>query len=393
MIRKHEFLHKAGSIALLLIAAILWIPLYLARLRFVRVSAFERIGHLALEPDVFIKEQALGMSKRCKGVIVRTFSIAANECLLEYWGREFRIVNSPILRVMLARVNRLPYIGYDVRQVAINQTAPHIAVQKAWGSRPAVLALTEKHRRKGMEGLEELGVPRDAEFICFHCREGNYSPSDEESHSFRNCSVENYLPAVSELARFGYWCIRMGDPSMRQIPKLERVIDYAHLRARSDWMDVFLCATCKCFLGCASGLVFLPYVFGKSSGSANHATLSTVLAFSRNDVAIPKLLWSEDRQRYLSFPEIFRSDVANFRFTALFKENRIRPIENTADDVRALALEMLERSRGLAAYTPEDEELQERFKALMRPGHYSYGGINRIGRDFLRKYAYLLEDR
>jgi hypothetical protein len=54
---------------------------------------------------------------------------------------------------------------------------------------------------------------------------------------------------------------------------------------------------------------------------------------------------------------------------------------------------MLERSQNRAVYTPQDEELQRRFKALLRPGHYSYGGINRIGRDFLRKYAYLFGDR
>jgi hypothetical protein len=28
----------------------------------------------------------------------------------------------------------------------------------------------------------------------------------------------------------------------------------------------------------------------------------------------------------------------------------------------------------------------------MRPGHYSYGGVTRLGRDFLRKYEHLLGD-
>lgn len=51
---------------------------------------------------------------------------------------------------------------------------------------------------------------------------------------------------------------------------------------------------------------------------------------------------------------------------------------------------MLKRSEGRAAYTAHDEELQRRFKALMRPGHYGYGEISRIGREFLRKYEFLL---
>jgi len=255
------------------------------------------------------------------------------------------------------------------------------------------LNLEEKHRRAGQAKLAELGVPSEAEFICFHCREGGYSPSDEHWHSFRNVSIENYLPAVSELAKRGFWCIRMGDPTMSRIAPMERVIDYAHLDVRSDWMDVFLCATCKFFIGSSSGLMFVANVFGRPTGSANHAPLAILLAFRKDDVAIPKLLWSEVEKRYLTFPEIFGSDAANFRYTGLYEEHRIRLVENTAGDIRDLAMEMVERAEGRAIYTAEDEELQQRFKSLMRPGHYSYGGINRVGRDFLRKYAYLLEER
>jgi len=370
------------------------VPLYLARIRFLRV-ALGRIGHLALEPDIFVKEQLLGLTKRCYGIIVSSPGTAANECLLEYWRRYIRVVRHSLWAKVLARFYRFPYLHYDLnrRVVAINETAPFIAVQRAWGHRPALLTLDEKHRREGRAKLAELGVPSDAEFICFHCREAGYSPSDEHWHSFRNVSVENYLLAVAELAKRGYWCIRMGDPTMQRIAPMERLIDYAHLDIRSDWMDVFLCASCKFFVGSSSGLMFVASVFGKPSASANHAPLSIVLAFGMNDVAIPKLLWSEIDERELTFPEIFRSDAANFRYTPLYTEHRIRLIENTAEDIRDLALEMQERAEGRAIYTTEDEELQRRFKSLMRPGHYSFGGISRIGRDFLRKYAHLLEDR
>ena len=51
----------------------------------------------------------------------------------------------------------------------------------------------------------------------------------------------------------GAWCLRMGDPSMRPMPRAPRVIDYAHSAIRSDWMDVFLCARCRFFIGNTSG--------------------------------------------------------------------------------------------------------------------------------------------
>lgn len=393
-IRNNKLVRRVALIVVLSIMAILSVPLFLARVKILRITATGRIGHLAIEPDTFAKEQLLGMTKRCRAYIICPPGAAANECLLEYWRPYAGIIRSPFLAVILARAYYFPYICYDVSNyvVAINKTARYLAIQRAWGDRPPLLTLKNEHERDGRARLADFGIPADAEFVCFHCREGGYSPLDEDLHSFRNCNVENYLAAVSELTKNGIWCIRMGDPSMSHFPPMEKVIDYAHHEARSDWMDIFLCASCRFFMGSASGLIYVASVFGKPSGSANHAPLSTVLAFWANDVAIPKLMWSETEERYLAFPEIFASDVANFRFTTLYRDNHVRPIENTADDIRDVALEMLDRSRGLVSYTPEDEELQQRFKALFRPGHFGYEGVNRVGRNFLRKYAHLLND-
>jgi putative glycosyltransferase (TIGR04372 family) len=393
-IRGHAPARIAALAVLFLVGLIPSLALYLARFRLLCLNSLARIGHLAAEPDLFLKDGLLGRRRWYYGVIVSPPGAAANECLLDYWSRHITAVRSPFWAWIVSKLNRFAYLRYDLGRytVAIDRTAPAIALQRAWGSRPALLSLEEKHRREGRARLAELGVARDAEFICFHCREEGYSPSDEVLHSFRNATVENYLRAVAELTRRGFWCIRMGDPSMRRLQPMDRVIDYAHLEVRSDWMDIFLSADCRFFLGSASGLSEVATVFGRPCAMANQVPLSTVLKFGPADVAIPKLLWSEALGRLLNFREVFESGIANFRFTRLFQEHRIRLVENTPEDVRDLALEMLERSEGRAAYTPADEQLQRRFKALMRPGHYSYGGVTRLGRDFLRKYEHLLGD-
>lgn len=353
-----------------------------------------RIGHLAVEHDVFIKDQVLRGTGWRRGVILVSNETVANEVLLDCWRRYVSVIRSPFWANFLARLDRLLNLQVDVSRytVAINETAPYIAVLREWGDRPGLLALTEAQQQEGRARLAELGLSPDAEFVCIHCREGGYSPGDEWAHSFRSSKVENYLLAVSALAKRGYWCIRMGDPSMSDVEPVARFIDYAHHDLRSDFMDVYLSASCKFFLGSASGLSWVADVFGRSCGVANQAPLSSVLAYGRNDVAIPKLIWSESEGRLLTFREILGSNVGNFRFSALYEEHHIRTVENTLEDIRDLALEMLECSEGRVVYTPEDEALQRRIKDLMRPGHYGYGGINRIGRDFLRKYVHLLGD-
>jgi len=130
--------------------------------------------------------------------------------------------------------------------------------------------------------------------------------------------------------------------------------------------------------------------FGRPVCLANMIPISNGLPFRPGDIGIPKLIWHRKEQRILTFPEIFASDIANFRYTYLYKERGIEPMESTPEDIRDMALEMLASTQGTATYDQADEVLQRRFHALMQPGHYSYGSAARIGRDFLRKYAHLL---
>jgi hypothetical protein len=66
-------------------------------------------------------------------------------------------------------------------------------------------------------------------------------------------------------------------------------------------------------------------------------------------------------------------------------------VENTAEDILELVREMLDRLEGKLEETADDRALQERFMKLLRPGHYSFGTVSRIGAAYLRKYRHLLE--
>ena len=79
----------------------------------------------------------------------------------------------------------------------------------------------------------------------------------------------------------------MGDPTMKPLPPMERVIDYAHSPAKADWLDVFLCGRCRLFVGLASGLSQVAVSFGVPCVYVNW--ISNVLPpFSARDVFIPK---------------------------------------------------------------------------------------------------------
>lgn len=392
-IRRRPALHGLVRTVLQLVEAGIARVLFMARVRFLRLTVPGRIGHLCTDPATFVKKRILGMEPWRYGVLVSPPSVGDNQSILGYWRRHLGVVRSPLGARIVKRLSRFDYLNYDAMILAFNETAHYIAVERAWGTRPPLMQLTEEHRARGRAWLASMGVPAGAGIVCLHNREAGYSPQDDDINLYRNSSVKNYLVAAQELVKRGYWCVRMGGPAQSRLPAMQGVIDYADLDLRGDWLDVFLCAECRFFLGASSGLLYVSTLFGRPVAAANQAPLSTVLAFSAIDVAIPKLLWSVAESRYLGFREAFASSISNQRFAQKYVELGIRTVENTGEDLRDLAIEVLERVDGTAIYTARDEELQRRFLSLMRPGHYGYGGINRVGRDFLRKYEYLLGDQ
>jgi putative glycosyltransferase (TIGR04372 family) len=386
-----------GRLRGVLLSALYFFPALVLRAldwRLLKLTNVHRIGHLAAEPDAVLKEEALGHFPPHKTLLLAPRGGVANEHLVTYWSRHFRTVRSPALCALLGPLNRFSFVRVreDVERyvVAINGTAAYVRVQREWADRAPLLGLTPEDVQRGERRMRDLGIPEAARFVCFHSREGGYSPDDEHLHDFRNTSIENYLAAARTLFERGVHSVRMGDRSMRPIPETPGVIDYAHSPLRADWMDIFLCAHCEFFLGNSSGIAFLSMSFGRPTAAANLIPVSGAYPYGPADLGIPKLL--RKHGRLLAFAELLASDIANFRFAELYARHDLEPVENTADEVRDLALEMLERVEGRVRYSPEDERRQARFRALFRPGHFSHGSAGRVGRDFLRKYEYLFGD-
>ena len=69
----------------------------------------------------------------------------------------------------------------------------------------------------------------------------------------------------------------------------------------------------------------------------------------------------------------------------------LKVVENTAEEILDLSIEMNERLDGTFKPTKEDEDLQNRFRSLLKPHHHCYGTPARIGTKFLRENKKLLE--
>ncbi len=365
--------------------------LYLLNVRFVKISNPGRIGHVALEPDWFVKEMTIGARPRVKPVLLMSRKDCPNPCLLGYWEKYLHIVRSRFAIALLRPFRIFPFLRVDL----FESMAPMRLVGKRpdilslWGTRPPLLKLSEEHRARGMAALAELGVPEDAWFVCVHSREGGYSPEDEHVHGFRNTAIGSYALAMEAIVARGGWCVRVGDATMQPLAPQKGVVDYARSPLKSDWMDIFLCAQCRFFLGNTSGLYVVSYVFGVPAALANLTPLAQVYPLSGADLGIPKLQ-ARSSGELVPFADILNSPAANFVFTAEFENDGLENVDNTAEDIRDLAVELMDRLDGTATYTDEDARLQERFRVAFATGRCETGPESRIGRDFLRKYARLV---
>src|SRR5262249_31175182 len=128
------------------------------------------------------------------------------------------------------------------------------------------------------------------------------SNRNDSAHAFRNADIESYVPAIKSIVRQGGWVLRMGHPVKRSTPPVDGLIDYANSGQRADWMDIFLCARSRFFLGTQSGLSYVPNVFGVPTIMTNYISLG-IPPWYGNDLFIPKLLFSKRKNRQLTFAE------------------------------------------------------------------------------------------
>jgi putative glycosyltransferase (TIGR04372 family) len=378
----------AGLLAWLVLLPVTLV-LHVAGFRHVPVFT-ERIGHLALEPDCLLKEQALGRLPRRRWILLSPRGQTANEHLLAYWRRDFRVIRNEAACFLIRNMSGGGLMRQDVSHYvrALGKTQFAYRVYTDWGERAPLLRLSDEDKSWGEDLLERMGMPRGAWFACVHAREAGYSPVDEEIHSYRNGRIENTFPAMREIVRRGGWVVRLGDPTMRPLPHMPQVIDYALHPLKSDRLDVFLCAQARFTLGNTSGIAFLSSAFGVPCALANMIPVAT-MGFGPRDISIPKRLWSEGRGRYLTMEEILASDVANYQYARQYAAAGLRPDENSAEDIQALAIEMLDALDPGRRDGGVRDPRAERIRALFNDEHFAYGASSRISRSFLRNHPEL----
>jgi putative glycosyltransferase (TIGR04372 family) len=364
------------------------------KIRFVSPGIVKGVGPICYL-DAYIKSIILGWAPTNNLVLLARVDQVVNLCLLSYWSRYIVIITDPLAIKRLSPISRCleDMVNWGIN---INGKFTYIEsaigqVQRQWEleGRAPLLNISDSDSNKGWQSLFDHGIPPGSWFVCLHVRDGNYWHEDTDSpESYRNANINSYISAIETITKKGGWVIRVGDSKTTALPEMDNFFDYACSSLKSDWMDVFLCSSCRFFLGTMSGLYLVPHTFGVPCVLTNWLPV-TAMPRSKHDLFILKLLYSIRGDRLLSFEEGISADLAKCATKQDFENLEIKIIDNSPDDIKDLVLEMLNRLDGIQTFTESDIQLKNRFdKLFSAQSHYGMNG--HIGLKFIRRYQNLL---
>jgi putative glycosyltransferase (TIGR04372 family) len=204
----------------------------------------------------------------------------------------------------------------------------------------------------------------------------------EHRESIRNVDIRAFLPTIEHILALGGKVVRLGDPTATPLPKLEGLIDYAHAEERSEALDIFFCAEARIFVGTAAGPQSVAPLFNVPLSLSNWCVLARP-PWGKDDVFVPKLIWSDRLNRVLTLDEMVTPPFRFFDGETVAR-HRARLIDNTPDEILGcLRQRLLELEHGRQA-NPATDALHVAVTAALAAVDIPMN--SRISDDFLSRH-------
>lgn len=295
----------------------------------------ERIGHLALEPELFLCRRK--ESPEARRVTLFFFSRAvSNHYLARLWRGKMIVVP----RWSVGAIYRFGQAHPRLALRPPEWVRGHIDVS-CLDQHPSSLRDEVLSNPQGKALLDQLGLGPDDQIICLAVRDGEYLRNryperDWAYHDYRDSTIANYTELAESLADAGFFVLRMGRDVLEPLNgRSPRIIDYASSRFRSDFADLYLFARASLCISTSTGMDSLAMLFRTPLALVNIAgaagfqvggPLRLIILKTMVDQVTGTPIGPED-DRFMSSFKIFRTEQ--------FEELGIELRENTGRELRA----------------------------------------------------------
>lgn len=304
----------------------------------------ERLGHLALNTDLYLRRRYLGLVPRDEIHIFLVY-LPANHQLVRMFSRRMLLVNSAFLAKVLAPIGLLrtrfwvplPFVGNEYKE---------------FNTAPPQIEFTDAEDQKGQEFLSRMGIERTDWYACIFARDHRYyqvsSPfTDLAFCDHRNADIDTYGEAIQAILDAGGWVIRMGSCVEKPLGfKHSKVIDYAST-CREDFADVYVTAHARFFVGTTSGASDIAVLFDVPFVGVNWVPIGYA-PFGKSAIFVPKRIVRQDSGEQVPMRDQLLAFTGNQVSTAIVPEDLLSErgwkfVDNTPEEIGDAVREMIQR--------------------------------------------------
>ena len=312
------------------------------------VVGFHRYGHLALEPEIFLAEQEIKKAINAShGRVISIWSLGpvakqSNTFLARKWKEELLVLPSWFVG-SLQRVGFVfPFLKLEEPKLSI--TGSLNGLDKT----DSHMSLSAGEIEEGRRRLVEIGINPDKPYVCLIVRDGGHykSKGDTESAGYEllNFDINNFAGVAEVLIESGYQVIRMGSGSERPFAsKPDGVVDYALSKNRSEFLDVYLAATCEFAVSTQTGPDSVCMLFRRP------VLYVDVTRYCQFFFGSKLATWSPVRLQKnggtLNLSEVVNSEIAWFKDPNLFSKYGISQQKTSSSELTELVRSYI-RARG-----------------------------------------------
>ena len=312
------------------------------------VVGFHRYGHLALEPEIFLAEQEiLKTSGALPRRVVNVWSLGpvakqSNRYLASKWKQELLVFPSWLVSSLHSVGSFFPFLKLNEPKLSVtgsmnglDKTASHVSFKA-------------NEIEEGKKRLVEIGVNPDKPYVCLIVRDGGHYKSRGEietaGYEFLNFDINNFSGVAEALIESGFQVIRMGSGSERPFTsKPDGVIDYALSINRSEFLDVFIAATCEFAVSTQTGPDAVCMLFRRPVLYVDITRYCQFFFGSKIATWSPVRL--QKNGKILNLSEVADSEIAWFKDPNSFSKNGISQQKSSNNELRELVLSYI-RARG-----------------------------------------------
>ena len=300
------------------------------------------LGHV-VQLSAMLKLEKLNLLSLEKRVLLYDPKFVANLSLLDLFRNDLTMVKASRTEIdkfaskFEAIVDDVP--TFRMKTGAIDQWSATDIANFEWkrSGNPTLLKLDDETAAKGYKILRRWGLTDKDWFVAIHVREGSH----RDQARLPNAAIKTYLPMINEIVNRGGHVVRMGSPLMTPLPKMKNVIDYAHAVERVDWMDVFLWAKAKFFVGTQSGGSEAAMCFDTPTIRSNFSSYGHCF-WSDKSFMVPKQYRIADNSLPLNLRDALRSPIPHCEST-VHQDFEFEVIDNSETDLINAANEMFSR--------------------------------------------------